>query len=360
MNNTTIEWTDFSANPIKFRDASGRVVWGCVHASPGCQHCYAETLATRYGKGGPFNVPTMAGLTPFLDEAELHKMLTSKRISGRDVSGSRCFVGDMTDIFGPWVPDEMLDKLFAVFALRPDVMWQVLTKRAERMRQYMTTGSSTQGMQGRWGALIDASFDLERDGVIGSFMRDGSGKWWPLRNVHLGVSCEDQALANERIPHLLQTPAAVRFVSAEPLLGPIRFAAVPGFNRAGSAGVELLRNVWVIVGGESGPQARPCYVAWVRSLVEQCRSAGVPAFVKQLGSNVRDLNDAGWDGIEPTEWPADIAANDCIEHDPDGSRDGYQGAPVRVRLVSRKGGDPSEWPEDLRVREFPSGGGSRV
>lgn len=104
---------------------------------------------------------------------------------------------------------------------------------------------------------------------------------------------------------------------------------------------------WVIAGGESGPGARRCDVAWIRSLVEQCRAAGVPAFVKQLGAHVEDRNDAGFDGDEADTWPADTR----VEHDE--ADTGYQGAPVRVRLRDRKGGDPAEWPPDLRVREMP-------
>lgn len=106
-------------------------------------------------------------------------------------------------------------------------------------------------------------------------------------------------------------------------------------------------------------KARPCDVAWIRSLVEQCKAACVPVFVKQVGANVIDRNDAGFEGDEeghgPTgpEWPMALWADDRIEHDLDGTRDGYQGAPVRVHLRSRSGSDPSEWPEDLRVQELP-------
>lgn len=314
MNRTSIEWTDFSANPLKFRDAAGKVVWACVHASPGCQHCYAETLAKRYGRGGPFSVPTTNQVTPFLDEKELRQMLTHKPASGK-----RCFVGDMTDIFGEWVPDDLLDRLFTVFTDRPDVTWQVLTKRAARMRDYLSDGQRQPAR-------------------------------WPLPNVWLGVSCEDQQRADERIPLLLQTTAAaVRFVSAEPLLGPISFARWPGLAANGPDAVID----WVIVGGESGPKSRRCDRAWIESIVRQCRAARAPVFVKQFGSVVIDRNDAGFMGDDETEWPEEIAFRDAVEHNIDGYRDEYQGAPVRVHLKSRKGGDPSEWPESLRVREFP-------
>jgi len=123
---------------------------------------------------------------------------------------------------------------------------------------------------------------------------------------------------------------------------------------------------WVIVGGESGPKARPCDVAWIRSVVQQCQATGVPCFVKQLGANVRTRNDDGWDAsshtwadgpdagrpVDPMAWPDHIAEEDRIECHPDGYREDYQGAPVRIRLRDRKGGDPAEWPEDLRVRQL--------
>src|SRR4051794_20138161 len=110
MNRTSIEWTDFTANPLKFRAPDGRIVWACEKVSPGCAHCYADSLSVRYTdrRAGDWNAGTMATLTPFLDEKELHKMLTAKTIGGKAVSGSRCFVGDMTDIFGEWVSDALL------------------------------------------------------------------------------------------------------------------------------------------------------------------------------------------------------------------------------------------------------------
>jgi hypothetical protein len=110
---------------------------------------------------------------------------------------------------------------------------------------------------------------------------------------------------------------------------------------------------WVIVGGESGPGARPFNVAWARNIVRQCQTAKVPVFVKQLGRDVRDRNDAGFLGDEPSHWPERIDILDRVEHDLDGTRDGYQGAPVRIHLDNKKGGDPQEWPADIRVRQFP-------
>lgn len=141
-------------------------------------------------------------------------------------------------------------------------------------------------------------------------------------NLWLGVSVEDQATADARIAELLRVPVAMRFVSYEPALGPVLFLRVPGLNRAGSAGREITRRLWIIVGGESGPKARPFDVDWAFSVIEQCRIPGVPVFIKQLGA-----------------YPI---------FDPRFVRPG-----ATRRLSDRAGADPEEWPYDLRVREFP-------
>jgi protein gp37 len=270
MNTTGIEWCDLSANPLKYRDKrTGEVVWGCVKKSPGCAHCYAEQLAKRYGRGGAFTKAEMEHLDPFLDEAELRKMLTAKTVGGVAVSGSRCFVGDMTDVFGEWVPDALLDRLFAVFALRPDVTWQVLTKRADRMAAYLDKNWMSNGGWSRCGVV--AARCCEMNGESASEWpkyAHVANRTWPLRNVWLGVSVEDRKHGLPRIDVLRGIPAAVRFLSVEPLLedlGPLDLAGIS----------------WVIVGGESGPGSRPLDVAWVRSIVGQCKAASVPVFVKQ-------------------------------------------------------------------------------
>jgi protein gp37 len=267
MNRTGIEWTDFSANPLKYKDAPGKVVWGCVKTSPGCQACYAEALAKRYGRGGPFTAAQQRGLTPFLDEAELRKMLTYKPAAGK-----RCFVGDMTDVFGAWVPESLLNRLFSeVLEVRTDVTWQLLTKRADRMCEYLSW---------RWGKR-----------------EEGPGFRIPARNIHVGVSVEDQRRADERIPHLLRTPAAVRFLSCEPLLSAADVSRYlypwPNGARVG----------WVIVGCESGPRRRPMELAWARSLAGQCREAGVAFFMKQMEAGGKVIGD-----IE--KFPEDLKTRD--------------------------------------------------
>lgn len=132
MQRTSIEWTDFTSNPIKFRrKLDGKTVWACVKCSAGCAHCYSETIALRFNRGKLFNAANMEELVPFLDEDELRQLLTKKTCGGKQVSGSRVFIEDMSDVFGEWVPDHYLDKLLAVFALRPDVTFQLLTNRAD-------------------------------------------------------------------------------------------------------------------------------------------------------------------------------------------------------------------------------------
>jgi protein gp37 len=369
MQLSPIEWTTFTANPLKFRAPDGRVVWACEKLSPGCTHCYAEFLSRRYGgtrRAGDWNAGTMATLTPFLDDAELHKMLTAKSIGGVAVAGSMCFVGDMTDVFGEWVSDELLDRLFAVFALRDDVTWQVLTKRADRMRRYVTAL-----VAGERSAAREAYRLFDPDGrrlkVAYEKLDLVLAAPQPLPNVWLGVSAEDQQRADERIPLLLQTPAAVRFISAEPLLGPVtfRWAAwddhspnprrslphYPSVERNGKTqaghineldGLRMLD--WVIVGGESGNGARPCAEEWIEDVVAECQAAAVPVFVKQLGAYVVS---------EDRTAPADMMRNpaDALRRfqAPNGEVWAW-----RAGLADRKGGDPSEWPADLRVREFPA------
>jgi protein gp37 len=264
------------------------------------------------------------------------------------------FVNSMSDLFHEDVPDAFIDQVFAVMALAPRHTFQILTKRADRMRM-------ASGRDRRVGPQVQTILHGQHHPARGYPLR------WPLPNVWLGVSVEDQKHADERIPLLLQTPAAVRFVSAEPLLGTVNLERYLWQSCCGNlSGGDYLNGEppqcccdpfppldWVIVGGESGPGARPFNVAWARSIARQCKEAKVPVFVKQLGRDVRDRNDAGFLGEEPSHWPERIDILDRVEHDLDGTRDGYQGAPVRIHLDNKKGGDPQEWPADLRIREFP-------
>lgn len=308
---TNIEWTDFNWNPIR----------GCSRVSAGCDNCYAITTAHRFsGECRPYE-----GLTVIrngrmdwsskvtLIEKDLFAPLGWKK-------PRKIFVASMSDPFHHNVPDEYLDKMFAVMALCPQHTFQLLTKRPERMLQYFSDLNFRTEMIGIEAERISGVSRYEL--ILSSGKEKSSAQWpMPLPNVWLGVSVEDQATADERIPLLLQTPTAVRWISAEPLLGPIDLSDYlnPVINaRHNSADLD-----WVVVGGESGKKARSLDINWVRGIIQQCNSANVPVFVKQLGAMAY-------------ESP------------------GHEGATgYFLTLKNKKGGDMSEWPEDIRVREWP-------
>lgn len=292
---TKIQWTDETWNPTT----------GCSRVSEGCRNCYIERTP-------PFR---MAG-RKLGDPVQLHPDRLDSPLHWK--KPRRVFVNSLSDLFHEDVSWTFILSVFTTMEKSPQHTFQILTKRPERMLPVV-----------EW--------------VGRKFIE--MGDLWPLPNVWLGVSVEDQKTADERIPILLQVPAAVRFLSVEPLLGPVDLL-YSAFNGADSFGrMEGLD--WVIVGGESGPKSRPCDLAWIRSIVEQCKGAAVPCFVKQLGDYVVDRNDAGFDGEMENDWPMDTDVDD-----PSNEWD-WQGAKIRVRL-SKKGGNPEEWPADLRVREFPS------
>ena len=289
--NSKIQWTDATWNPVR----------GCSRVSPGCggpRHqggCYAEKIAARFSKPGQ----TFHG---FAERTEHGGRWTGKlsliddmlTIPLRWKRPRKIFVNSMSDLFHENLSDEAIDKVFAVMALCPQHYFQVLTKRAERMHAYF---------EGPWAwRVMEAkkAFDPEHCAGRGGGLSTVGGA---LRNVWLGVSCERQQEADERIPLLLQTPAAIRFISAEPLLGPIdlrtlklpktgQFGTFVSAVATGGAGIfdhnsrrisDLPSLDWVIVGGESGPRARPMHPDWARSLRDQCAAAGVPFFFKQWG-----------------------------------------------------------------------------
>lgn len=269
---------------ISWCDATHNFWYGCQKVSQGCKHCYAEREMTRYGHD--FRMVTRAkGFDAPLRWKEPRKV----------------FVNSWSDFFieeaDPW-----RDAALAIMALTPHLTYQVLTKRPERMYAYMT--------------------DPQTPCRIAQAMERGEPPLvWPLPHCWFGVSVEDQATADARIPWLLKTPAAVRFLSAEPLLSAINLrkplcgcVTCGGYQEHGQwpRGLD-----WVIVGGESGPHARPCDLDWLRSVVRQCAVAAVPVWVKQLGST-------------PTLH-------------------GCTGLPIK----DRKGADPAEWPDDVRVQHMP-------
>lgn len=386
MGDTNIEWTDRVWNPIR----------GCSKVSAGCARCYAEVMAARFAKqwGTPEIVRPDGGWSGVLSlvESKLTEPLHWR-------APQKVFVNSMSDLFHEKVPDEWIDRVFAVMALSPRHTFQVLTKRPERMRAYVADKIHN---------YTDRAEDVARLAAhVGKIVWDGRGSdpanyynvaggagdvsnrrvWpgWPLPNVWLGTSVEDQATADARIPLLLQTPAAVRFCSYEPALGPVDFGldkatckccprwggrwirtkhrVVADFPSIGKPGHEAPQGIyrassnphgalcvptpagdlgvrprefevlgqpdWIIVGGESGPGARPFDVAWARSTIAQCRAASVPVFCKQLGS-APAVSGAEADPSHPTFKALEFGLRD------------------------RKGGDMEEWPEDLRVREFPA------
>lgn len=254
---TGIAWTDASWNPVT----------GCTKVSQGCKHCYAEREWGRLSAN--LKSPAYHGRA-FTDVAchadRLNQPLRWKK-------PRMIFVNSMSDLFHENVPDDFIDKVFAVMALAEKHVFQVLTKRPERMLAYL----SDPGLEDRIGYQAIPKVHDKSYGVLK----------WPIENVWMGVSVEDQATADERIPLLLQTPAAVRWVSAEPLIGPVDFEDVPvgmfGPLRLQS-NTDNPRLDWVVCGGESGgPKARPMHPDWADHLQSQCEEAGVPFFFKQWG-----------------------------------------------------------------------------
>lgn len=283
---TKIEWT-------RSADGTPGATWnplrGCTRVSAGCMNCYAEAMAARFcGPGQPYegtiNPETKRWngkikLVPEKLEEPLH--WTRPR---------RIFVNSMSDLFHPEVPFEFIADVFAVMWCTTRHTYQILTKRPARMLEFFKwLNEETDGfghpnrvqptkVWPQWTPASDSH---------GGY--DNCGPLWPPENVWLGVSIEDQATADERIPLLLQTPAAVRWVSAEPLLGPVHLGEY--LSRTNMPGLRMMPGFrdplpginWVVAGGESGPNARPMHPDWVRSLRDQCAAAGVPFLFKQWG-----------------------------------------------------------------------------
>ena len=333
-NPTSIEWTDETWNPLR----------GCRRISPGCGGprneggCYAERQAIRQsGPGGAYEGlvestdkgPRWTG-KGMLDEAKLREPLHWKK--PRTV-----FVDSMSDLFFEAFTDQDIARVVAVMVATPGCTFQVLTKRAERMARLLAS-EEFQGMVDDAGEAFAAEM---------GWCHANEGESWPPKNIWWGVSCEDRKHGLPRLYHLRRTPAAVRFVSFEPLLedvtepladdvdalggpdeqGGCRTCGLSWEGEKNAAGIHECpppgfggRIHWAIIGGESGPRSRPCDLQWVRALVARCRAAGVAPFVKQLGAHAIDSF------YDPTR---------------------------AVLLKHKKGGDMAEWREDLRVREFP-------
>ncbi len=313
MKNTKIEWADHTWNPWR----------GCTKVSPGCAHCYAEALSKRnpavlgqWGQGAPrvlaknWSEPYRWNDHPRVDD-ETNQIATTM------VFPSLC------DWLDEEVPIEWLARFLELIHATPNLTWLLLTKRPQnwwRVDEAWRVGN----------LLMPAKRWLAR-------WHDGN----PPANVWLGVSVEDQPRAVERIPRLLMIPAALRWLSLEPLLGPVdlthldlgattknwcQIDALTGRHTDMSHPCLSVPKVdWLVIGGESGPRARPCNIQWIRNLVRDGQGAGVDVFVKQVGACPVTTMTVGQD------------------HDD-------------LRAFSHpKGGDPDEWPSDLRVRQWPVG-----
>lgn len=300
MGKSPIEWTGFTVNPLRARLRSdpSKVGHYCEKISPGCTACYASTFQRRRG------LPAFSGthgrnlelVEPFLDVSKLEEVLRRR-------TPTVFFWCDMTDMFGSWVPFEHIAACYAIMACTPWHTHQVLTKRPDR-------------------------------------------HGWPLPNVWFMFSAEDQPRFDERWPLARLVPAVVHGCSYEPALGLVDFSEGLKLREAWASSSMVgwhPRISWIIGGGESGHKARPCDIAWLRSARDQCAAAGVPYFNKQVGAVA--FGGAWPPGSRLREMTAAERSSAGV---PSPSNPHYV-----VELRDRKGGDPSEWPADLRVRQMP-------
>jgi protein gp37 len=320
---TKIEWTDETVNPVR----------GCRRKSAGCQRCYAERLAaTRLRHLDKYK--DLAAMTPNgprwsgkvqLDIDAIKKVLKWKK-------SKRIFVCDMSDLFYEEVPDDFIERVFAVMAVAQQHQFQILTKRSDRMLEWFNTAPVLYKERAEavaWWAeamdlcIWDARGDQEHLYTLPMPGRDLSRRkvfpGWPLPNVWLGVSAEDQEAADERIPDLLNTPAATRYISYEPALGPIEFEPswlsmhlvdldgnihMPQAEGISSVGGDWKHGLdWVIAGAESGPGHRPCEIEWMQSAKDQCEQAKVAFFFKQFVENGRKVSLPVLDGRTWDQYP---------------------------------------------------------
>ena len=306
---TLIEWSDATWNPIT---GCSRVSRGCGTSKEG--GCYAERLAATRLR----HHPSRRGLTDargrWTGEVRFNEQWLDQPFKWK--RPRRIFACAHSDLFHEAVPTAWIDKVFGVMALAQRHVFQVLTKRPERMRDYFAQLLLDDPEHGgiarlRWASEEPFPVAPEPWDVMSLARFVSPSRWdsamrtsWPLPNVWLGTSVEDQRTANERIPFLLETPAAVRWISAEPLLEEIEVFSINGPVDV-PQGMESSLH-WVVAGGESGPRARTMHPDWARSLRYQCEAAGVPFFFKQWGgrtskSGGRLLDGRTWDGMPRQE-----------------------------------------------------------
>ncbi len=434
---TKIEWAQ-NADGTPGRTWNPLV--GCSKTSPGCDNCYAmgdspHRFPKVYDREGVVVLRGSAkreGLT-FVPRdpagkslgkgaqwtGEVRLLPWALDVPLRRKKPTTFFVNSLGDTFHASIVDSEKGRRFiaamvGVMAACPQHVFQVLTKRPHKAREWFEWFEED--------GIPDIRAQSNADAALGRTRTLPSAKTWPLPNVWIGVSVEDQARADERIPELLQVPAALRFLSCEPLLGPVDLSRwLAPIDVCGSCGTERdgigedscdacgaddcmitawgneqLEGIrsgeryadggptrdqdgpqprWIIAGGESGPKARPCEVEWIRSIVEQCQAAQIPAFVKQLGSRpefepedceVCDGEGVGWQHLaehgkgcdEDFRTVFEDAVVRCLTCEAtltpcSGCADYSLGRARPPLLKSAKGGDPAEWDEDIRVREMP-------
>jgi protein gp37 len=270
---SAIEWTDATWNPVR----------GCKKISPGCKNCYAETFAERW-RGVPGH-PYEQGFDVRLVPGKLDEPLRWKR-------PRKIFVNSMSDLFQEDVPFDYVDRVWAAMLLSPHHTHQVLTKRADLMHAYLSCEPDRlfPSTSLRYTRVLEASreFRAARPRLLSIGISDPVHH--PAPWIWLGVSVEDRKYGLPRIDHLRETPAAIRFLSIEPLLEDLGEIDLRGIS-------------WVIVGGESGAGARPMRVEWVRSIRDQCEAAGVPFFFKQWGGILKKKHGRELDGRTHDAFP---------------------------------------------------------
>jgi protein gp37 len=288
MAETTIEWTQ---GP----DGSPGKVWnpvtGCTKVSPGCINCYAEVIDHRFDHDKVGRLPWAFPASRGGRGVTLHPERLEQPLHWR--KPRRVFVNSMSDLFHEDVPEWFIAKVFATMAQTPWHTFQVLTKRPERMKKML-------------GTSVVFMYHLDHGVKAGQRISFR----WPLPNVWLGVSVENQFWADRRIPLLLQTPAAVHFLSCEPLLGPVDLiidtevgplSYLQSYNLMDDKWTPKLD--WIICGGESGPKARAMHLDWARSIRDQCQASGVPFFYKQAIIEGKRVSLPELDGRQWREFP---------------------------------------------------------
>ena len=311
MNKTSIEWTHrpgtvgMTWNPIHAHIRGDQKTGNfCTKISPGCANCYAEKINIRWGNGLAYTVPNQPTAEFYLDDKELFAPLKRSK-------PSTIFAGDMFDLFHESIPTRFIAAVFAVMHIAQWHTFQLLTKRMDHAQSLLSLST----MKGK---IFKELYEAELFKLINPIywkeptLTLSQSPLWPLKNVWLGTSIENQMYADERIPSLVETPAVIRFLSVEPQLSGIKLPPSTEIH-------------WVICGGESGPGARMFRREWAEQLLSQCKAAGIPFFMKQMGSYA--VLDSRYDQT-------------------------ISGATRKLR--SYKGSDSSEWPENLRVREWPA------